>query len=102
MRIVTEKRIMEYASRHPNARSSLQNFVEKIKYSHFNNFEELRRVFPSADQVIVGSGRRTIVFNIQGNRHRLVAACHYNTGLVFILKIMTHAEYNKNKWKEVL
>ena len=93
---------MEYAEKHPNACSSLQNFVARIKHANFDNLIDLRKVFPSADEVTVRSGRKVTVFNIAGNRHRLVAACHYNTGLLFVLKIMTHAEYGKNVWKKDL
>jgi len=73
-----------------------------MKHGRFNNIAELRNVFPSADQVTVRSGRTVIVFNIAGNHHRLIASCHYNTQLIFVLKIMTHAEYSKKAWKEDL
>jgi len=40
------------------------------------------------------------VFNIGGNKARLIAAIHYNRGKVYIRAVLTHAEYDKNKWKE--
>ena len=42
------------------------------------------------------------MFNISGNAYRLVASIHYNTHKVFILRVMTHAEYLKDKWKAQL
>ena len=66
------------------------------------NLAELRRVIPSADEVPVASGRRVVIFNIGGNKYRLIAAVHYNTQIVYALLFMTHAEYNKDKWKKVL
>ncbi len=97
---MTEKRVKEYAHRHHGARASLLNFLAKMRHGDFRRFARLRRVFPSADQVLVASGRPVVVFNIAGNKHRLVAAVHYNTGLVYVLDIMTHAEYDKDAWKE--
>lgn len=102
VRIVTEKRIKEYAERHHDARSSLLNFVAKMRHSEFRDFAQLRQAFGSADQVIVASGRPVVIFKISGNRYRLIAAVHYNTGLVFVLEVMTHGEYDKARWKERL
>ena len=63
---------------------------------------EVRRDFPHADSVIVKSRRTTVVFNIGGNKYRLVAAIHYNTGRVYILRIFTHVQYDRDPWKELL
>ncbi len=52
-------------------------------------------MFPHADQV----GGLT-VFNIGGNKARLVAAIHYNRRKVYIRAVLTHAEYDAGKWKE--
>jgi mRNA interferase HigB len=59
-------------------------------------------VYPHADAVTVASGRTVVVFNIRGNRYRLVTAIHYNRQLVYTLRFMTHAEYSKNRWKDML
>jgi mRNA interferase HigB len=42
------------------------------------------------------------VFNIGGNKYRLIVALHYNTQCVFILRLLTHAEYSKDLWKDDL
>jgi len=61
----------------------------------FGSFAELRRVFSSADQV----GKFTI-FNIGGNKYRLIAAIHYNRKKVYIRHILTHAEYDLGRWNK--
>jgi len=66
-----------------------------MKRSNFDSFASLRSTFPSADQV----GKLT-VFNIGGNKARLIAAIHYNRRKVFVRHVLTHEEYNKGKWKE--
>ncbi len=62
---------------------------------NFSNYAELRETFPSADQV----GKLT-VFNIGGNNIRLIAAIHYNRKKIYIRAVLTHAEYNEQRWKE--
>jgi hypothetical protein len=56
----------------------------------------------AADQVRVASGNPVMVFNICGNHFRLVCAIHYNTGKVFLLRFLTHAEYDQDRWKNEL
>jgi mRNA interferase HigB len=58
-------------------------------------FSELKQVYPSADLV----GRRT-VFNIAGNKFRLIARMNYQSKRVFVLYILTHAEYDRGAWKQ--
>ncbi len=62
----------------------------------------VRRDFPSADGVPVGGGEMVIVFNIGGNKYRLVTAIHYNTGILYTLRVPTHADYNRGRWKHQL
>jgi mRNA interferase HigB len=52
--------------------------------------------------VRVASHRPVVVFNIGGNAYRLVAAIHYNKQVVYVLRIMTHAEYDRGEWKKQL
>jgi mRNA interferase HigB len=66
-----------------------------MKRADFASFAALRQSFPSADQV-----RGLTVFNIGGNKARLIAAIHYNRRKVYIRAILTHAEYDKGKWKQ--
>lgn len=95
MHIITRKRLNEFAEKHPNSKTSLQNWYRILKKKSFRSFLELRNDFPHADQV----GKLT-VFNIGGNKARLVAAIHYNRQKVYIRKVLTHAEYDEGKWKE--
>lgn len=66
-----------------------------MKTEKFNSIAELKTIFPSADKV----GKLT-VFNIGGNKIRLIAAIHYNRQKIYIRAVLTHSEYNKNQWKE--
>ena len=95
MHIITRKRLNKYAEKHPDAKSSLQHWYELMKSKDFTSFADLRSVFPSADQV----GKLT-VFNIGGNKVRLIAAIHYNRRTIYIRAVLTHDEYDEGKWKE--
>jgi mRNA interferase HigB len=94
MHIITRKRLNEFAAAHPLATSGLAHWYRALKKNHPENFAELRRIFPHADQV----GGLT-VFNIGGNKARLIAAIHYNHHRVYIRAVLTHVEYDAGKWK---
>ena len=68
--------------------------VSRVEKQNPENFAELRRIFPHSDQV-----DNLTVFNIGGNKARLVAALHYNRRKVYIRAVLTHAEYDAGKWK---
>ncbi|MFK7911636.1 MAG: type II toxin-antitoxin system HigB family toxin [Akkermansiaceae bacterium] len=102
MHISTRRRLTEYASKHPNAAASLSAWHNVAKAARWKSISEVRQTFPHADAAQVASGKTVTIFNIAGNNHRLVTAIHYNTGKVFILKILTHAQYDKPHWKKEL
>ena len=95
MHIITRKRLNEFAEKYPESKSALIHWFKIIKRESFKSFTELRQYFPHADQV----GKLT-VFNIAGNKFRLIAAIHYNRQKLYVLAILTHNEYDQNKWKE--
>ncbi len=95
MHIITRKRLNDFAELYPEVKTALQHWYRTMKLQNFASFNELRAFFPHADQV----GKLT-VFNIAGNKIRLIAAIHYNSRKIYIRQILTHNAYDKNKWKE--
>lgn len=95
MHVITRKRLNEFAAKHLETKTALGKWYQLIKKIDFSSFAELRAIFPSADQV----GKLT-VFNVGGNKVRLVTAIHYNRKKVYIRAVLTHEEYDKGKWKE--
>ena len=77
MHVITRKRLNEFADKHPEARSSLDHWYQVAKHNDFSNFAQLRETFPSADQV----GKVT-VFNIGGNKVRLIAEDLHSRGAI--------------------
>jgi len=95
MHIITRKRLNEFGDKYPETKGALTRWYSLAKHNDFSNFAELRTSFPSSDQV----GKLT-VFDIGGNRVRLIAAVHYNRKKIYIRAVLTHAEYDQSRWKE--
>jgi mRNA interferase HigB len=102
MRIIKKSVLAAYWEAHPDARSSLLHWHGIVKAASWLSLRDVRLTFPHADAVTVRSGRTVVVFNIAGNKHRLVAAIHYNRQLVFTLIALPHSEYSKDRWKDIL
>jgi mRNA interferase HigB len=102
MRIIKRATLAAYWQRNPQAESGLRYWHKLAKKARWTCFQDVRATFPHADAVVVASGRGVVVFNIAGNKYRLIAAIHYNRQLAFTLMVLTHAGYDKGKWKELL
>lgn len=95
MHVITRKRLRNFAAQHREAAEPLAIWFGIMTKTDFATFSELKRVFGSVDKV----GKFT-VFNIGGNKYRLIAAIHYNRKKVYIRHVLTHAEYDRGKWRE--
>jgi mRNA interferase HigB len=93
--VITRKRLKEFSVRQPEADVPLRAWYAIVSRTDFTSFAELNRVFRSADKV----GKFT-VFNISGNKFRLIVAVHYNRRKIYIRHVLTHAEYDSGKWKK--
>ena len=102
MRIIHGGTVKDWAAQYPDAAESLGAWLHSASRATWRNLANVRQVYPHADPVKVASGRTVVVFNIRGNRYRLVTAIHYNRQIVYTLRFMTHAEYSKDRWKDTL
>ena len=75
----------------------MRRWFHTVTQAEWHSFAEVRATYANADQV-----DRFTVFNIGGNKYRLIAALHYNTQRVYVLRLLTHAEYSKGFWKDDL
>ena len=94
MHIITKKRIIEAVDQHKDCETALLGWHKVMKDAEFKSFSELKAQFNSVDKV-----GDVFVFNSGGNKLRLIAAIHFNTKKVFIRTILTHKEYDNDKWK---
>ena len=88
MHVIAKPALVEFWAIHPDAASSLQAWYRTMESELFADFNDLRATFASADYV-----DGLTIFNIGGNKYRLIAAIHYNRHKVFIRAVLTHAEY---------
>ena len=101
-RIIARKRLREYAARYPDAKASLEHWEHTVRSAKWQSPAELTRTFNTVDPATVSSGSQVYVFNIQRNEHRLIAAIHFDKGRVYVLRIMTHKDYDTQRWKDEL
>jgi mRNA interferase HigB len=95
MHVVARKTILEYGKSHASAVAPLDVWYRLMRKGTYQSLAELKEDFPSVDLI---SGE-TYVFNIGGNNYRLVAQIKFKAQAVYIKAILTHAEYDKDKWK---
>lgn len=95
MHIISKKRLREFWDQQRRAKSPLESWFQVVKQAKWNNFADVRRTFNTADRV-----GRFVVFDIGGNKYRLIAAIHFNRGKLFVRHVLTHAEYDEGKWKD--
>ena len=95
MNVISFKRMREFFLDHRDAESSLTAWYRTTRRANWQNLAELKETYPSAD--LVG---RYVVFNIKGNKYRLIARIIYRSQTVFVIAVRTHEEYDLEKWKE--
>ncbi len=97
MRIVTLRTIKEYSEKHVNSKFALMDWYEKVARAKWNNLADIKKDFNSVDYV----GNNRYVFNIKGNKYRLVVIIIFISGKVYIRFIGTHKEYDRIDCKTV-
>lgn len=94
MRIISRKALRKYWEEHPKAEEVLDDWFRKIKRVQAGSIVELRKTFPSADLFGI-----CLVFNVGGNNFRVITHVDFGLQIVWIRTVLSHAEYNKEKWK---
>ena len=93
MWVVPLRRLREFWAVHPQAESPLRGWFTLTQAAEWGNFADLRGTFPSAD--LVGN---CVVFNIGGNNFRLIARVFFASHKVYVLRVMTHSECDRQDW----
>ncbi|PCE22607.1 hypothetical protein BWP39_23290 [Paraburkholderia acidicola] len=92
MRVISNKALVDFSVKHPDAGIPLQIWRKTVEAVFFTNFAGLKRAFNAVDKV-----GDLYVFNIGGNKFRLIAAVHFNVQKLYVRHVFTHKEYDK--WK---
>ena len=94
MHVISRKTLKTFWEKHPDSQTALKRWFKIVRQTDFKNFADLRTTFPSADLV-----DNLVVFNIGGNKYRLIASIHFNRIKIYIRYVLTHREYDKGDWK---
>ena len=97
MRLIAIGTLRNFWRTHPDSREQLQAWYKLMKSASWETPNDVERQFRSAS--IIGDNR--VVFNIAGNKYRLIVKIHYNTGIVYLRFVGTHKQYDAVNAEEV-
>ena len=95
MHVISQKMIWEAKRKHVESSEALDGWYRVVKRTDFRNFSDLKRTFNSVDKVA-----DLYVFNVGGNKLRVIASVHFSRKRIYIRDVLTHKEYDKNHWKK--
>lgn len=91
MRIIFRKAIIDFYKRYPDSKSSLESWFHEVKQARWKTPADIKTHYSSAS--IVKNSR--VIFNICGNKYRLLVKVEYSLGVIFIRFVGTHNDYDK-------
>ena len=94
MKIIGEDKLERFWHEYRQAEAPLKKWRQAVIDSSWCNFFDVRNSFRSADYY-----KGAVIFDVGGNKYRLIATIHYRKKIVYVDKIMTHLEYSTDKWK---
>jgi mRNA interferase HigB len=102
MTIVGRDTLEDAARAHPDAAESIEAWTGTVARAEWRSLLDVRKTYPHADGVRLRSGVVVTVFNVGGNKYRLLTTISYRAQTVAVEMFLTHAEYDKEKWKRQL
>ena len=94
MHVISRKKRRQYCQKQADSCAALDDWYKTASQANWANLVEVQAVYPKAEAV----GKFT-VFNIKGNKYRLIVSIDYQGQLIYLKYVLTHAEYDKEKWK---
>lgn len=91
MHVITRTRLTEFGREHDDAAQPLRDWVRVVRHKRYTKHLDVKADFPTADFV----GPRRVVFNICGNRYRLIVDMRYELGRIYVRHVVTHQEYDR-------
>jgi len=94
MNVISQKKLHEFWEQHPDAEQPLRKWYKTCRKAQWRNLDDVQQIFPNADVC----GECTI-FNIGGNKYRLIVKINYPGQAIYVKHVLTHSEYDREKWK---
>ena len=94
MRIISEKPFRDFWEKHPAAESSLKIWIQRVRAAVWDDFSYVRKTFNHADIY-----KCCVIFDVGGNKYRVIAKIKYEWKIVYIRCVLTHIEYDQDKWQ---
>ena len=96
MRLLGKNIIDEFKRKHATSRKALDRWTKLIEGAEFRNSNEIKQLFGSNVDFVGGQ----TVFDVGGNKIRTITKIAFGVKVVLVTGVLTHTEYDKNKWKE--
>lgn len=90
MRVIAKNTLKEYREKHPKTEQALKSWLQEVEFSDWQTPQELKAKYKSASILT----NKRVVFNINGNRYRLLVDIELRLKIVFVIWFVTHSEYN--------
>ena len=100
MRLIGQDVLVRSLKKHADARQWIAAWVATVQDATWASLEDVRQDYASADGVTLRSRIVVTVFNVKGNEYRLLTTINYLQQVVQVLELLTHAEYDKERWKQ--
>lgn len=97
MVVITKSKVIEFYNEYPASKEALLKWYHLTLLSNWVNYHSIKETFNSVDSI----GNDRYVFNISGNRYRLVALIHFSTRTVYVRFLGTHTQYDKIDCKTI-
>ena len=95
--VISKRSLFEQAARFPDVKPALQVWLDRAEEADWRSLEDIRAAYPATDML-----GKLAIFNIRGNRNRLIARVEFAGQRIYIKELLTHAEYDKGIWKKWL
>jgi mRNA interferase HigB len=97
--VISRKALRDFWTTHRDSGLPLRAWHKAVRAGTFTSLADLKQTLATVDYVPLGRGK-FFVFNIGGNKYRLLAAIHFNRQRLFVRYVLTHREYDRGGWKQ--
>jgi mRNA interferase HigB len=95
--VICKRQLFEKAAQFPDAITPIRSWYRIAVVARWEDLEDVRRVYPATDMIDT-----LAIFNIGANKYRLIVRMIFRSKRIYIKELLTHAQYDKEKWKKWL